>query len=1095
MRGDGRQEDKIRAPVHDLVKALGETIGRPVFVHDEVSLHSIGSRPDLAVDITSGRIGYIELKKPSTGIPETPTWRPSKHDREQWEKLKSLPNLLYTTGSQWGLYENGVLQIEATLSGALSEAGKNLSPADEKFEVLFRRYLSWAPKKPMKIREIVSAVAPLCRLLRDQVADTIDRERTNPGKRIFTALADEWRQILFPNLDDDSFSDAYAQTVTFALLLARVDGVDFSGRSLREISDSLSKKHSLMGGALEILSNPRWVAHLSVVEMIQHVISNIEWPDIESDGRRGYAILYERFLAEYDPRLRRKSGTYYTPDPVAAAMVNLTDQILKERILIKRGYAAKEVIVVDPAMGTGTFLVEIINSVLATLKDERGTSTVPQAHLRELFSERLVGFELQVAPYAVAELRLHQALKPLGVDIPRNEVRFLNNTLDDPDTLPSELGQLYDVLKEGHAGANLVKRSKPVMVVIGNPPWRENARGQAPWIELRRRPKIDALSRPSELELKSRPSLDEFRIFSQRRRAFNLSNMWTFFWRWATWKAFDANPDEPAGIVALITPSVYLTSDSYAGMRRYLRETTDEGWIINLTPEGFYSKVSTRLFPEVKQPICIGIFARYGPRDPSKNAHIHHLTLEGDREQKLTALPALRLDDERWSSCPDEWEAPFQPKDTKWNSYPELADLLPWHQPGVKPNRNWVYAPDPEILLARWRTLTHADSEYKSVLFKNTRDRSTTKSYHPQPGVPSKPRPIQVETEKPTIVPIGFRSFDRQFVILDRRVIDYPRAELWQIYSQYQLYTYEPPAYSFSGGPALAFSELVPDMHYFMGHHGGRARPLYLDDTTGVPNVNLKLLSLLGAIIGIALEPEDLLAYIAGAAAHSGFSRRFQKNLVIPGVRIPITRSPSLWRETVEVGREIVWLHTYGRRYIDANEGRPAECPRLPEGRRPWFSRPVPDSEHHMPEEIRYDIDSFGLIIGSEKPGNHSGRVENVTPEMYAYTMGDMVSVVHRWFDYRQRDPRHKKRTSPLDDINSNRWTARYDDELLDLLNVIGRCVALESRQARLLAQICSGPIIGIEDCRRAGVLPVENIHSPKRSTRAGQTLFDGDRD
>jgi hypothetical protein len=133
----------------------------------------------------------------------------------------------------------------------------------------------------------------------------------------------------FPTLTDEQFADAYAQTVTFSLLLARVDEVSFEGKGLTDIAEQLSKQHNLMGEALSILTNRRWVEHLSVIKMLLRIIGNIQWDGLHDSAPEAYAVLYESFLEEYDPALRRQSGTYYTPDLVARAMVRFVDEILK----------------------------------------------------------------------------------------------------------------------------------------------------------------------------------------------------------------------------------------------------------------------------------------------------------------------------------------------------------------------------------------------------------------------------------------------------------------------------------------------------------------------------------------------------------------------------------------------------------------------------------------------------------------------------------------------------------------------------------------------------------------------------------------------
>src|SRR5262249_48558674 len=147
------------------------------------------------------------------------------------------------------------------------------------------------------------------------------------------------------------------------------------------------------------------------------------------------------------------------------------------------GFAADDVVVVDPAMGTGTFLVEVLRSV-AEAVDARQGPGARAARLRRLFQERLVGFEIQVAPYAVAELRVHQAMKTrFKAELPASELRFLTDALDDPVHQQARLRAPYRVIQESRNEANRIKRDVPVMVVIGNPPHVENTRGRAPWIE------------------------------------------------------------------------------------------------------------------------------------------------------------------------------------------------------------------------------------------------------------------------------------------------------------------------------------------------------------------------------------------------------------------------------------------------------------------------------------------------------------------------------------------------------------------------------------------------------------------------------------
>lgn len=229
---------------------------------------------------------------------------------------------------------------------------------------------------------------------------------------------------------------------------------------------------------------------------------------------------------------------------------------------------------------------------------------------------------------------------------------------------------------------------------------------------------------------------------------------------------------------------------------------------------------------------------------------------------------------------------------------------------------------------------------------------------------------------------------------------------------------------------------------------------------------------------------EDLLAYVAAVVAHPSYTRRFRESLRTPGVRVPLSLDARLWRQAVEVGREVVWLHTFGESFIDAGAGRPDAVPLLPEAERPREVQAIPADAPHMPDDIDYDAATHTLILGEDTLFGPAGRIRPVSPQVWAYTVGG-VPVIRRWFDYRRRAPRQRKRTSPLDDINPARWTAEFDDELFALLNVLGRCVALEPRQSDLLDRICAGPLISVPDLHREGVFPVPgHLGRPPRRPR-----------
>jgi hypothetical protein len=308
LTGHGSQDDHLRGPFEKMLTAIAESLGLPITTIGETRLPDLSIRPDYAVDVAGARVGYVELKKPGHGVPGT--WsRPSLHDKEQWEGFQLLPNVLYSDGEQFARYEFGTLRGEvARLTPGLSHAGAKLRAEGSAFARVMTDFLLWEPERPRTLNDLVRLTSKLCRLLRDDVATELDRERTGRARQqTFSGLAMDWRQILFPNLTDAQFADQYAQTITFALLLARVEGVSFQGRSIGEIARLLGKKHSLMGRALTVLTDqPEDELSVALTTMLR-VLSAVDWAEFPDDS---YSALYENFLDNYDPALRRKSGVY-----------------------------------------------------------------------------------------------------------------------------------------------------------------------------------------------------------------------------------------------------------------------------------------------------------------------------------------------------------------------------------------------------------------------------------------------------------------------------------------------------------------------------------------------------------------------------------------------------------------------------------------------------------------------------------------------------------------------------------------------------------------------------------------------------------------
>ena len=1078
LAGPGEAEAAIRAPIEELLATTGQHLALTVVPHDEVHDNERGVRPDYAISVNGAITGYVEVKKPGANLdPESFTG----HNLTQWQRQRDLPNLIYTNGTEWRLYRDAVAVGDPVhlTGGTLRAAGNRLSCGSD-FEALLTNFLRWRPAPITGVIALVRAVAPLCRLLRGEVLDQLDEERrassggADASGQPFHGLARDWRSLLFPTASDEVFADGYAQSVTFALLLARTENIDIEAPGgLHTVGTQLAGQHSLMSRALQLLTDYVAADFKVTLDLLVRVVAAVDWPKVRAGNRDTYLHLYERFLEEYDPALRRLSGSYYTPHEVIEQMVRLAEDILIQRLGRPEGFADPGVVVADPAMGTGGYLQQVVEHVAERVAARDGAGAVAAA-VTDL-AARLYGFELQMGPFAVAELRVSDLLADLGAAPPQGGIGlFVADTLDDPYAEQTQLGSGLELISRSRSRAAKVKAKTKVTVVIGNPPYRERAEGMGGWVE--NGDGVDSF----------RP-LDDFRAAGNGRTEYVLKNLYVYFWRWATWKVFDANaalPQGDTGVVCYISTSGYLRGPGFKGMREYLRRSTSEGWIIDVSPEGQRPEVNTRIFPGVQQPLAIAVFARTPDCDLNIPAPIHYTSVNGLRAEKYDALSHLNLDGPEWRDARTAWQAPFTPAaETGWDDYPALNHLMPWSVPGVKANRNWPSAPSPAVLKERLKALiAESDSVRKSELFKDTRDRTISSTATPLPGPDTEQntnRPFTAEgvgyITNARIVRYGYRSFDRQWIVADNRLLDYARRPMWAARIPGQLFVFEQHAHPISDGPGVAFSSLVPDVDYFNGR-GGRTMPLL--HPGGRPNLAKGLAGALSVITGTVLDAADVVAYIAGVTAHPAFTERFSEELDTPGIRVPITTSPQLFAEAIVLGRQIIWLHTHGEAFSD-NYG----AIRYPAGdaRRITNSTAV----DAIPVEIAYDPATATVHVGS-------GAFGPVPQAVWDYAVGGR-RVINSWFNYRKARPTGR-RTSPLDNIAATAWLAEWNGEFIDLLTVLSRLVALHDAQSELLDRILAHSVASYADLAAAGVTwPNESGADMQRSPDYGAAEPAGD--
>ena len=485
----------------------------------------------------------------------------------------------------------------------------------EGLERLFRDFLGWQPSVPHNPSGLANYLAPLSRFLRSEVENALGQ----PGSAV-ELLANEWRQFFFPDSDNAKFADAYAQTVTYAMLLARLSGAIKLDPA--DAAKTLDKNNGLLARTLELLGQPDARKELSVgFEMLQRSLEALDPHDFLKSKPDLWLYFYEDFLAAYDPKLRKDYGVYYTPREVVELQVRLASELLEKRFGKKLGFADDGVVFLDPAVGTGTYPVAAVKHGLEKVAKRSGKPAVP-ARAKQM-AENMYAFEVLVGPYAVAHLRLTQALEGAINDAkpatgPEEKLSkrlniYLADTLESPNSAPpGGLDLTHKALTQEHEAARKVKNEGDILVCLGNPPYDRQAieegdtttQRKGGWVRFGDQLKGGAKQEDQGVRAIFRDFIDPATKAGAGVHLKNLYNDYIYFWRWALWRLFEQQ--KCGGIVTFITASSYLAGPGFVGVREFMRRTFDDLWVIDLGGDNLGARKTPNVF-NIQTPVAIAI--------------------------------------------------------------------------------------------------------------------------------------------------------------------------------------------------------------------------------------------------------------------------------------------------------------------------------------------------------------------------------------------------------------------------------------------------------------------------------------------------------
>ena len=1063
----GQPEDQLRTPFETLLREASVVMGMPATCVGEPSLPDSLGRPDYAVHVGGLLTGYAELKAPSKGADAR---RFRGRDRAQFTRFSGIPNLLYTDGNEWTLYRNGERTGRVVrLADDVTKTGRRAVRREdaEALEGLLRDFLSWKPiiatdaSGAVDLGRFAEQLAPLCRMLRDDVL----AELKDPQSQL-VSLQRDWRQLLFPDATDKQFADAYAQTVTFALLLGRSEGAE--PLTLHAAQGQLAARHNLLSRALQVLTDVlterRASAALAAsLDLLLRVIGVVP-TKVMSSAQDPWLYFYEDFLAAYNPVLRKSAGVYYTPVEVVRAQVRLVDDLLTQRLGKALGFAEPDVVTLDPAAGTGTYLLGVISQALGRVAAVQGTGSV--AGYAASLAANLYGFEFMTGPYAVAELRVSRALDDRGAKIATGGPHiYLTDALESPHAAPAQLPLFLRPISDQRAKALDVKSRTQVLVCLGNPPYdrhqagsRENASAAGGWVRW---------GDPGSSES---PLLADFiapaKAGGHGIHLKNLYNLYVYFWRWALWKVFEHESARGPGVVSFISAASYIDGAAFSGMREHMRRVCDEIWILDLGGEGHAPPHDENVFA-IRTPVAIAVAVRARQGDGKRPATVWYGRIGGTRAEKLQELESVRdFASVKWQACPSGWQDAFRPSATRtgiveartglsgpecYALWPCLTDLMPWQHSGTQAKRTWPIAPDTDTLERRWSALLHASD--RAEAFREDPDRRVDREYRVALIERSDSKPIG-QLPPGALMPkarrYAYRSFDRQYLIVDGRLVSRVRPPLWNSQSASQIFLTGLLTRPLGPGPALTATALVPDLHHFSGRGGKDAIPLYRTADTTEPNLTPRLLDSLSTRFERDVNPQDFAAYAYGILAHPAFAEQFSAHLDAREIRVPITKDAALFEQVRSCGAHLLWLHTYGERCVPDGEHRghihsgAARC-----------TEAIQDSKRAYPESFAYDHKSGSLRVGS-------GVIAPVPAEVWEFTVSGLT-VVRSWLHYRMARGGGQK-SSTLDRIRPRHWSIAFTKELLELVWILEATVGGYADQTKLFQRVVDSECFTAEE-------------------------------
>ncbi|MEM9217285.1 MAG: type ISP restriction/modification enzyme [Cyanobacteria bacterium P01_F01_bin.150] len=794
--------------------------------------------------------------------------------------------------------------------------------------------VEWAFDKPIETsRELAQRLAKVSRNIEQAIPSVYDAE-SNDG--YWHNLLKSFQRELLPALKleaktkkDYSFADIYAQTIAYGLFTARVFSYTVDER--KRLEDNAAKwketdfnRHDawqllpetnpflrrlfrdVSQQSIEILGDELGDAISEIFSILRAAKMDAILEDFRSKMNREDIVIrfYEDFLAAYKPEMRERRGVYYTPEPVVSYMVRSVDILLKEQFDKPLGLADPNVMILDPACGTGTFLLWIFQLIYQRFKENPEALMAGleeqswSSYVKDRLLPRIFGFELLMAPYAIAHLKLGLFLEETGYQFEEGMRLgiYLTNTLDKAIKKTETLFDEF-IAKES-TDAAIVKRDLKIKVVIGNPPYSISSANKGKY--------IDSLMKRYKKAVRHESNIQP------------LSDDYIKFIRFAHEKIQQTSH----GIISFITNHSYISGISHRGMREEISNDFEQIFLLDLhgnismrevCPDG---GVDENVF-DIRQGTSIAFWIKQLNEDIKKEMNIKHANLWGVREEKYKFLSNKNLTSTDFKDV--RLTAPyffFEPRDVglkdEYDIGYELKKIFPVSSNGLETGKDEVFISFEKEVIKK----CVQDISDPNITNIEIEDLYGIKSTSGWPFFSKRSSLIQEGFDNELVVSVAFRPFDNRYTyfhkILRRRqekVLKHLMRENIGLLAMRQVVSGD-PNYNHFG-----IIEDIADNRIFTSNRGRPSIfPLYIYSENELlefkqANISKEFSDLLSGKLGFQPSPESILFYIYSIFHSPEYRKRYAEFLRIDFPRIPLTKNNYVFQKLSSYGRDLVSIH------------------------------------------------------------------------------------------------------------------------------------------------------------------------------------------